>query len=387
MYDFDEIVERRQTHCCKWDEVKGEDLLPMWVADMDFKSPPEVIAALEARVRHGVFGYSGCWNSWYDVLINWMKKRYGWEARREWIDNSPGVVASLNMLVRAYTHPGDKVIIQTPVYSPFYSAVRNNGCQLVKNPLVLENNRYRMDLASLRSRIDSRLKAMILCSPHNPGGRVWNLGELKELGEFCLERDIVVISDEIHCDLIFPGGRHHVFAAISPELEQNSVILNAPSKTFNIAGIQAASTIIPNTKLRTAYRQVLAGSGMDWPNVFAVTAMEAAYKHGEAWLDEMMIYIRDNYLLVKSYIEERIPPIKVIDSEGTYLVWLDCRGLGLDDHELDVFIREKARLVLSPGHIFGTEGEGFQRINIGCPRGVLTEALQRLESAVKTLRV
>lgn len=385
MYNFDETVERRQTSCCKWDEVKGEDLLPMWVADMDFKSPPEVIAALENRVRHGVFGYSGCWDSWYEVLITWMKKRYSWEARREWIDNSPGVVASLNMLVRAFTHPGDQVIIQTPVYSPFYAAVRSNGCQLVRNSLILEDNKYRMDLSNLKSRMNSRVKAMILCSPHNPGGRVWSLEELRDLGEFCLERDIVVISDEIHCDLIFPGCQHNAFAAISPEFEQNSVILNAPSKTFNIAGIQAASTIIPNDKLRTAYRHVLSNSGMDWPNVFAVTAMEAAYTYGEAWLDEMMVYIRDNYLLVKSFIAERIPQIRVIESEGTFLVWLDCRGLGLDDQELNSFIKKEARLMLSPGHIFGEEGKGFQRINIGCPRSIVREALQRLESAAAGL--
>jgi len=386
MYDFDEITERRGTNSCKWDEVKADNVLPMWVADMDFKSPPEVIAALEKRVRHGVFGYAGCWDNWYEVLIGWMKKRYGWDARREWIDNSPSVVASLSMLVRAYTHPGDQVIIQTPVYSPFYTAVRSNGCQLVKNPLVLEDNKYRMDLASLKSRITSRVKAMILCSPHNPGGRVWSPAELKELGEFCLEHDIIVISDEIHCDLIFPGYRHSVFAAISPEFEQNSVIVNAPSKTFNIAGIQAASTIIPNQKLRTAYRHVLSSNGMDMPNVFAITAMEAAYTYGEAWLDELMIYIQDNYFLVKNFIEERIPQIKVIESEGTFLVWLDCRELGLEDQELKRFVQEKARLVLSPGDIFGEEGKGFQRINIGCPRSLVREALQRLEKAVKDLQ-
>ncbi|MGE5389580.1 MAG: MalY/PatB family protein [Deltaproteobacteria bacterium] len=384
MYDFDEIVERRGTNCFKWDDVRG-DLLPMWVADMDFKSPPEVIAALEARARHGVFGYAGCWDNWYEVLLKWMMKRYGWEARREWIDNSPGVVASLGMLVRAYTHPGDQVIIQTPVYPPFYTVIRSNGCQLVRNPLVLEDGKYRMDLSSLKTRITSRTRVMILCSPHNPGGRVWSPEELKELGEFCLERDIVIISDEIHCDLIFPGHRHTVLAALFPELEQSSAIVNAPSKTFNIAGIEAASTIIPNEKLRTAYRHILNSSGMDMPNVFAVTAVEAAYTCGEAWLDDLMIYVQDNYLLVKSFVEERIPQIKVIESEGTFLVWLDCRGLGMDDKEMNRFIRDNARLILSPGHIFGDEGKGFQRINIGCPRSVVREALQRLESAVSSL--
>ncbi|NLW91601.1 MAG: putative C-S lyase [Syntrophomonadaceae bacterium] len=386
MYDFDELVERRGTNCFKWDDVKDGDLLPMWVADMDFKSPPAVIEALEARARHGVFGYSGCWNTWYQVLLDWMKKRYGWEARREWIDNSPGVVASLSMLVRAYTHPGDQVIIQTPVYSPFYSVVRSNGCQLIRNPLIMEDGKYRMDLDSLRPRITSRTRAIILCSPHNPGGRVWSSDELKKLGEFCLERDIVMISDEIHCDLIFPEYRHNVLAALSPELEQNSAIVNAPSKTFNIAGIQAASTIIPNEKLRNAYRHVLNNSGIDIPNVFAVTAMEAAYTHGEAWLEELMIYVQANYRLVRSFIQERIPQIKVMESEGTFLVWLDCRDLGMDDHELETFFREQARLILSPGHIFGEEGRGFQRMNIGCPRSLVQEALLRLESAMKRMQ-
>lgn len=385
MYDFNELVDRKGTNCFKWDDVKGDDLLPMWVADMDFKSPPAVIEALEARVRHGVFGYSGCWDNWYQVLLDWMKRRYGWEARREWIDHSPGVVASLSMLVRAYTHPGDQVIIQTPVYSPFYTVVRSNGCQLIRNPLVVEGGKYRMDLDSLRSRITSRARAMILCSPHNPGGRVWSSEELKKLGEFCLERDIVIISDEIHCDLVFPEYRHNVLAALSPELEQNSAIVNAPSKTFNIAGIQAASTIIPNEKLRNAYRQVLSNSGIDMPNVFAVTAVEAAYTYGEAWLEDLMLYVQDNYRLVKSFIEERIPQIKVMESEGTFLVWMDCRGLGMGDEELDTFVREQARLILSPGHIFGEEGRGFQRMNIGCPRSLVREALQRMESAVTRL--
>lgn len=385
MYDFDEIIERRGTNCFKWDDVKGDDLLPMWVADMDFKSPPAVIAALEARVQHGVFGYSGCWDSWRQVLLDWMKKRYGWEAQGEWIDKSPGVVASLSMLVRAYTHPGDQVIIQTPVYSPFYTVVRSNGCQLIRNPLFLHEGRYRMDLEGLKKRVSSRTRAMILCSPHNPGGRVWNPEELKELGEFCLERDIVIISDEIHCDLVFPGYQHTVLASISPELEQISAIVNAPSKTFNIAGIQAANTIIPNDKLRNAYQHILGSSGLDLPNVFAVSAVEAAYKHGEVWLDELMIYLQDNYLMVKSFIEKRIPLIKVMESEGTFLVWLDCSGLNMEDQELDRFFQEKARLALSPGHIFGEEGHGFQRMNIGCPRSVVAEALQRLENAVLKL--
>ena len=382
MYDFDEIVDRRHTNSAKWDEV-GEDLLPMWVADMDFKSPPEIISALEARARHGVFGYSGGDNGWYEALINWMRKRYGWELNHEWVSTSSGVVPALDMLVRALTEPGDRVIIQTPVYHPFFSVVGRNGRHLVENPLYFDGLKYRMNLEKLEQQIDSRTKLMILCSPHNPVGRVWSREELIALGELCLKHGIVVIADEIHSDLVFPGCQHTVFAAISPEFEQNCVICNAPSKTFNIAGIQASTIIIPNQKIRTAYYHVLHTGELGLPNVFAVTALEAAYTFGEAWLEELLVYIQDNYWFTKAFIEQRIPEIKVIESEGTYLVWLDCRGLNLSDQQLDEFIKEKARLVLSPGHIFGSVGIGFQRMNIACPRSLLEQGLQGLEAAVR----
>ncbi len=382
MYDFDEIINRRHTNSAKWDGV-GEDLLPMWVADMDFKSPPEIITALEERARHAVFGYSGGYDGWYEALIHWMKKRYGWELNKEWISTSPGVVPALDMLIRALTQPGERVIIQTPVYHPFFNVVRRNGRQLVENPLVFDGQKYRMDLENLKEQIDLRTKLMILCSPHNPVGRVWSQEELAALGQLCLEHGIVVIADEVHSDLVFSGYPHTVFAAISPEFEQNCVICNAPSKTFNIAGIQAASIIIPNQKLRKAYRHVLHTSGLGFPNVFAVAALEAAYTWGEAWLEELMVYVQDNYRFTKTFIEQRIPEIKVIEAEGTYLIWLDCRSLGLSDEKLDGLIKEKGRLVLSPGHVFGTVGTGFQRMNIACPRLLLEDGLQRLETAVR----
>ncbi len=384
MYDFDEIIARRHTNSAKWDEV-GEDLLPMWVADMDFKSPPEIISALEARARHGVFGYSGGYDGWYEALINWMSKRYGWEVNKEWISTSPGVVPALDMLVRALTQPGDRVIIQTPVYHPFFNVVKRNDRQLVENPLCFDGHKYRMDLEKLKQQIDSRTKLMILCSPHNPVGRVWSREELAALGQLCIKHGIVVIADEIHSDLVFPGKSHTVFAAISPEFEQNCVICNAPSKTFNIAGIQASSIIIPNQKIRSDYHHVLHTSELGLPNVFAVAALEAAYTWGEAWLKELLVYVQDNYRFTQAFMEQRIPEIKLIESEGTYLVWLDCRGLGLSDEQLDKFIKEKARLVLSPGRIFGTVGTGFQRMNIACPRLLLEEGLERLEKAVRAM--
>jgi cystathionine beta-lyase len=382
MYDFDKIVSRETTNCAKWDTVE-KGLLPMWVADMDFQSPPEVIAALKERAEHGVFGYSGGYDGWFEALMQWMEKRYSWAPQREWISTSPGVVAALFMLVRALTEPGDRIIIQPPVYRPFYYVASSNGCELLENPLYYDGQKYRMDLEQLRQQVDPRVKLLILCSPHNPVGRVWSKEELVALGQFCLEHEITIISDEIHSDLVLPGNKHTVLTSLSKELEQNMIVCNAPSKTFNIAGIPASNVIIANESLRRAYRQVLRGSGLALPNVFAVTAVEAAYTYGEAWLDELLLYLEDNYRLAASFIVERIPEIKVVQPEGTYLLWLDCRSLGFNDEELDTFIKKKARLLLEPGTIFGTGGSGFQRMNIACPRSRLLEALQRLEKAVR----
>lgn len=382
MYDFDKIVSRETTNCAKWDTVE-KGLLPMWVADMDFQSPPEVIAALKERAEHGIFGYSGGYGGWFEALMQWMGKRYGWAPQREWISTSPGVVAALYMLVRALTEPGDRIIIQPPVYRPFYYVARSNGCELLENPLYFDGSKYRMDLEQLRQQVDARVKLLILCSPHNPVGRVWSREELLSLGQFCLEHGITIISDEIHSDLVYSGYKHTVLAAGSKDLEQNTVVCNAPSKTFNIAGIPASNVIIANETLRSAYRRVLRGSGLALPNVFAVTAVEAAYTYGEVWLEELLLYLEDNYRVASSFIAQRIPEIKIIEPEGTYLLWLDCRGLGLNDEELDSFIKEKAKLLLEPGTIFGTGGSGFQRMNIACPRSRLLEALQRLEKAVR----
>jgi Bifunctional PLP-dependent enzyme with beta-cystathionase and maltose regulon repressor activities len=385
MYDFDEIIDRRRSRCAKWDEV-GEELLPMWVADMDFKSAPEIIRTLEERVRHGVYGYSGGYEGWYEALIAWMRKRYGWAVEKEWILTSPGVVPALDMLVRALTRPGDGIIIQTPVYPPFFQVVQRNGRRLLENPLRYDGGRYTMDLDQLERQIDPETKLMILCSPHNPAGRVWSREELAALGEICLRHGMIIIADEIHSDIIFAGHRHTVFASLGPEFEQNCVICNAPSKTFNIAGIQASNIIIPNKQIRAACRHILNTGELGLPNVFAVAAAETAYSKGEPWLEEMLVYVEKNYLFAKAFIEQNLPEITVAEAEGTYLIWLDCRGLGLSDLDLDVFIREKARLALSPGHIFGDAGRGFQRMNIGCPRSILAEGLQRLETAIRTMK-
>lgn len=382
MYDFDRLISRENTNCAKWDVV-DKGILPMWVADMDFQSPPEVIAALQERARHGVYGYSSGYGGWFEALRQWMRKRCGWVPEREWISTSPGVVAALYMLVRALTEPGDRIIIQSPVYRPFYYVARSRGCKLLENPLYFDGQKYRMDLEQLRKEVDTRVKLLILCSPHNPVGRVWSREELLALGQFCLEHEITVISDEIHSDLVFSGYKHTVMASVSQELEQNTIVCNAPSKTFNIPGIPASNVIIADEKLRSAYRRVLRDSGLRLPNVFAVTAVEAAYTYGEAWLEELLLYLEDNYRLASRFFAEQIPEIKLVEPEGTYLLWLDCRSLGLDDKELDSFIKEKARLLLEPGSVFGTGGSGFQRMNIACPRQRLEEALRRLKKAVR----
>lgn len=386
MYDFDEIIERRNSHCAKWDEVE-KGVLPMWVADMDFKCPPEIIKALQRRVDHGIFGYSGGLESYFEAIINWMKKRHNWDVKKEWISSSPGIVPALDMLVRALTDPGDKVLIQTPVYYPFYKVINNNNRLLVENPLKFNGSKYEMDFADLEQKLVSGAKMIILCSPHNPGGRVWSREELKQLGDLCLKYKTIIVADEIHSDLVFPEYKHTVFSSISEELAQNSVLCNAPSKTFNIAGIQASTIIIPNKEIRTAFRKVINNNGLAFPNVFAVTALEAAYNYGEAWLEEMLVYLKANYDYLKYFIEKNIPVLKVFDSEGTYLVWVDFSNLGLNNEELDRLILEDAKLKLSPGHIFGTNGSGFQRINIACPRSVLKDGLNRLKAAVNSQKV
>ncbi|MDP4143007.1 MAG: MalY/PatB family protein [Bacillota bacterium] len=382
MYNFDKEVLRRNTGSLKWDLAKN-DVIPMWVADMDFETPEPIVKALKERVEHGIFGYTIADKDYYSSIINWMNKRHGWNIKKEWINFSPGVVPGVNIILRAITHPGDKVILQTPVYYPFFSAVENNGCKIVENPLIYENGTYKMDYEDLEKKLkDNRVKAFVLCNPHNPVGRVWTEEELKTLGELCIKNNVIIISDEIHGDLIYKQYRHIPFASISEELSDNCVTFIAPSKTFNIAGIQAANAIISNIKIRNLYLTQVENLGITRPNIFAIVATAAAYNEGEQWLDELINYLQNNLDYLKQYIRKNIPKIKVINPEGTYLVWLDCSELGLKGKELHRFVKDKARLWLDEGYIFGANGENFERINIACPRSVLVEALSRLERAV-----
>jgi cystathionine beta-lyase len=388
-YDFDKIIDRYHTSCLKWDfnqrTFGREDILPMWVADMDFPAPEAVVEALVNRAKHGIYGYSDGMEGYYGVLIDWMKERHGWEIQRDWISFSPGIVPALNELVRSLTKPGDKILVQLPVYPPFFQAVKNHGRELVSSQLILEKGRYTMDFTDLEEKFFSGVKIMILCNPHNPVGRVWERVELERLGQLCLTHGVLVISDEIHSDLIYKGYRHIPFASLSQESALQSIVCTAPSKTFNLAGLQTSNLIIPNTKYRLAFRAALNLTGIHYPNVFGMTAMEAAYRHGRDWLDQLLDYLSGNLRFLNSFLDRELPQITAIQPEGTYLVWLDFSALGMTPKALQNFLVHKAGVGLSPGYLFGPGGEGFARLNIACARSVLEEGLQRIKTAVKGL--
>ena len=386
-YDFDKVIDRCGTESLKWvyprKVLKVEDALPMWVADMDFEAPPAVIEALRRRVDHGVFGYPLVPPSFYEAAIGWLKRRHGWEVEKKWMVMTPGIVPALNYCVRAFTRPGDPVIIQTPVYHPFFYAIENNGRRVVCNPLRFDGRRYVMDLDDLRTKIDAPGRLLILCSPHNPVGRVWDRDELEALGRIAVERDLIVIADEIHHDLVYQGHRHHVLAALSPELAQQTITCIAPSKTFNIAGLTTAAVVAANPDLNKKFRDEEERAGFDLGNALGIVAFEAAYRHGEAWLEALLPYLEGNVDLIERFLADRVPGIRFIRPEGTYLALLDARGLGLEPAKLGDFFLRTCRVYFSDGAMFGKELEGFVRVNFGCPRSVLHEALERIERAVK----
>jgi cystathionine beta-lyase len=387
MYDFDTVIDRTSTSSSKWSLLKKvtgiDDVLPLWIADMDFASPPEVVESIKERAAHPIYGYTESSDGYYNGLINWMNKRNSWSGiQRDWICFSPGVVAGVNFAIQAYSHLGDKVVIQPPVYYPFKFSILNNGRHLVENPLKLLNGRYVMDYEDLEKKIDGRTKMIILCSPHNPVGRVWTRTELEQLVEICVKKDIAIVSDEIHLDLILGETKHTCTATISEEAMQRTVTLLSPSKTFNLAGLSNSSAIIPNKKLRDAFLNVMQSNGVHFANIFGMVAQEAVYAKGEAWLEELLEYLRGNFSYLEEFIETRIPGLKVYPLEGTYLAWVDCTSLGMDDEELKDFMLKKAKLWLDEGTMFGSGGSMFMRINIGCPRSILKQALERLEKAV-----
>ncbi|HJM36870.1 MAG: MalY/PatB family protein [Dehalococcoidales bacterium] len=394
-YDFNQLINRRDTSCAKWDDVEAvfgsEDILPMWVADMDFPIAKPITEALRKRTEHEIYGYTQTSPSVIEAVVNRMKRKYSWRIEPEWVVFTTGVVPVLHTAVRAFTHPGDEVIIQGPVYHPFWSAITANGCSVANNQLKLINRHYEIDFKDLESKFGSgaggmmpspRIKLMLLCHPHNPVGRVWTQEELSRVGEIIIKNDAIMVSDEIHGELLFRGFKHIPFAAISEEFEQNCLVCMAPSKTFNLAGLSTSSIIIPNKKIRDKFNTARAGI-MSSPNIFGLVALEAAYRYGDEWLEQFLEYLQRNLEFLMRYFAERIPDIKVIKPEGTYLVWLDCRGLGMDTTSLRTFMREQAKVGLEDGDTFGPSGAGFQRMNIACPQTTLEEGLNRIEQAVK----
>ncbi len=394
-YDFDAVIDRTNTNSSKWDknlELFGrDDVLDMWVADMDFPSPQPVIDAMRERLEHPFFGYTFPSDSLYEAVIERMERYYGWEVPREWIVFTPGVVNSLYASLKALANPGDQVVIQSPVYFPFFGAVQNNGCQVVNNQLRFDGEQYTMDLDQLAdcfvtsSRFPARshrIRALVLCSPHNPVGRVWTPDELSQLGELCLENNCVLISDEIHCDLLVGDVKHTVTSTVSPEVQQNTITLMSPSKTFNLAGMGASFAIIPNPEWRAAFSQARVGQA--GVNVMGLVAMEAALRHGDDYLKQLNAYLRNNIDYFARRLEA-IPGLKMLRPEGTYLVWVDMRALGMDDEQLRDFMLERARIATDFGFVFGPGGEGFQRFNLACPRSIVVEAVDRLEGAVGEL--
>ena len=354
----------------------------MWVADMDFQTPDFILGAIRKRLQHETLGYTFIPDSFFQAIVNWNFRRHGWQIPKEWISFSPGVVPALNLLVMALTRPGDKIIVQPPVYFPFFSAVQNHGRILVRNPLRYEKERYRMDFEQLSSCLDEKVSMLILSNPHNPTGNVWDKEVLLELARCCLERNIIMLSDEIHCDLIFPGSRHLPLAGLSPSIASQTVTCMAPSKTFNLAGLSTSYLVIPNPELKKKYDTLLDQVHVGAGNIFGFTALEAAYSEGEEWLRQLMLYLQENLDFLTGFIQQHLPLIKVIKPEATYMVWIDCRELGMNKEELRDFMIRRAGLGLSDGFLFGEEGEGFQRINIACPRSVLEKALCQLRDAV-----
>ena len=390
-YNFDEIVPREGTNCLKYDARErffgSKDVLPLWVADMDFKTPDFIVEAIKKRAEHEIFGYTFRSDSYYNSIIGWMKRRHNWDIRRDWISFSPGVVAGLTFAIEAFSKPGDGVIVQPPVYFPFFDCVKGTKRKMVENPMKIENDRYTFDFEDLKAKIDKKTKLLLLCNPQNPGGMVFTKEELTELAAICLENKIMVISDEIHSDLIFEGHKHIPFASLSEDIAQNCMVSMAPSKTFNIAGFSSSIVIIPNKTKFARYERAIGVGHLHMGNIFGTVAMEAAYNSGEEWLNQMLEYLWDNYKVLEEFFKTKLPKVKVMRPEATYLIWLDFREYGMKNAELMKFTVENAKVGLNDGGRFGTGGDGWLRINIGCPRSVLEEGLTRLANAFGRLQI
>lgn len=392
-YDFDVVVDRSSSNSLKWD-IEGlgkrfklendSDYLPLWVADMDFKAAPHIIEALQTSLEHGIFGYPMLKKDSHAALIWWMKQRHHWDIAHEWVSTTPGIVPALNFIIRALTEVGDGVIIQEPVYGPFRKTVEVNERKVINNQLKVTDGYYEMDFEDLEEKAKQpSTKLLILCSPHNPVGRVWHPEELRQLGEICQRHGVIVVSDEIHHDLVMPGYSHTVYATLGESFAASSVICTAPTKTFNLAGMQCSSLIIPNAEIKKKIDKELEKSSIAEPNLFGIIATSAAYSpQGAAWLDAMLDYINETLTFMDEFIKTNMPMVKLHKQEGTYLSWLDFSALGLSNEELDKKLKEEAKVLLNPGVWFGQAGQGYMRINLACPRSIVQTALERIAKVI-----
>ncbi len=381
-FDFDEIVVRRGTNSYKWDLPKGEDIIPMWVADMDFKTAPCIIDALKRRVEHGIFGYTFVPDSYYDAIINWFKRRHQWHIEREDILYTSGVVPAISCTLKATTMPGEKVLVQTPVYNCFFSAIKNSGCEVSENPLRREGDSYVIDFDDFERRCsDEKTTVFLLCNPHNPAGRVWRKDELRRMNDICLKHHVKVIADEIHCELVMPGHTFQPFAAVDEACRDNCVVLNSPSKAFNIAGLQIANIVCHDAEWRRRINRAININEVCDVNPFGVIALQAAYNDGGEWLDALNQYIHENYLALKDFFRERLPRLEVCRLEGTYLAWINLSRIPITADEAARRLLGNAKVMLNSGTMYGREaGNSYLRINLACPRSTLMEGLKRIES-------
>lgn len=383
-YDFDKTIDRRATNSYKWDSAP-EGVLPMWVADMDFRTAPAIIDALQKRVAHGIFGYTRVPDAYYDAVTSWFSRRHGWDIDREWIIYTSGVVPAVSAVIKALTVPGDKVIVQTPVYNCFFSSIRNNGCEIVSNPLRRTADTYEMDFDALeRCAADPRAKVMLLCNPHNPAGRVWTPDELTRLGNICLRNGVTVVADEIHCELVYQGFKYTPFASLSDAFLHRSVTCVSPSKAFNIAGLQIANIVAFDNDLRSRIDKAININEVCDVNPFGVAATIAAYNEGEEWLNQLVDYLHGNYEAMAEFCRRELPEFPITRLEGTYLVWMDCSSLGMPSDALEHALLDDARLWLNAGTMYGAEGEGYMRWNIACPRSVMLVGLNRFLNFVRS---
>ena len=390
-YNFDDLIDRKNTNSLKYDFAiergKPADIMPLWVADMDFKAPKEVLEAIQKATEHGIFGYTEVKSDYFEVIQRWFYQNFGWETKEEWLIKTPGVVYAIALAIKALTDIGDGIMIQQPVYYPFSEVVRANNRNLVINSLNYMNEKYEIDFENFETQIkEKNVKLFILCNPHNPVGRVWSKDELTLLGDICLRNKVIVISDEIHCDFTYPGFQHTVFSTLCDDFAENSIICTAPSKTFNLAGLQVSNIFIQNELIRKKIKLEMIKSGYSQLNTLGLVACKAAYEYGEPWLNELRAYLIGNLSFVREFLTEHLPQIKLVEPEGTYLIWLDCSGLNLTRKEMAQLIVHDAKLWLDHGAMFGDEGEGFERINIACPRSVLQEAMKKLAYAINKLK-